>query len=135
MNLYAVMKEAAEVLGEISGLRVEDHPSKSVVAPAGYVSYPQSVDYDQTYGRGYDKFTGLPMTLLFSEVTGRTAAEVAGDWSDGANPQSVKALMEQHDWRSCSEFRVTGCTFDVETVGAVPYLAVVFTADIMGRGN
>lgn len=129
--LEAVMKEAALVFRQITGLRMEDNPAGSIVPPAGYVSYPLSIDYALVYGHGSWKFNQLPITLLAGKVTGRSARDKISAWcaSDG---QGVKALAEAHDWASCDDFTVTGATFDIETVAGVDYLAVIFTADLVG---
>lgn len=135
MNLADVMVEAATVLKQITGLNVQAYPAESISPPAGYMSYPQRVVFDASYGRGIDRIEGLPLTVLAGAVTKATARDVAGRWAEGSGPDSVKARMEAHRWLSCSDFQVTGCTFDIETVGSVPYLAVVFTADVMGSGR
>lgn len=134
MNLNEVMDEVAQVIDQITGLRVTAYPPASVSAPAGYVSYPQSVDFDETYRRALDKYTALPFTLLAGKVTERSARDKAAGWAAGSGNSSVKALTEAHEWVSCASFNVTGCSFDVETVAGVDYLAVTFTADVMGRG-
>lgn len=134
MNLDDVMDEAAAVIDQITGLRVTAWPPRSVVPPAGYVSYPQSIDFDETYRRARDKFTGLPITLLAGKATERSARDKAAEWSAGSGSKSVKALAEAHAWTSCDTFTITSVSFDVEELAGVPYLAVVFTADVYGEG-
>jgi hypothetical protein len=73
MNLADVMDEAATVLGTITGLRVTAWPPGSVVAPAGIVSYPDRIEYDQTYGRGTDRIAGIPFVLVAGKATERPA--------------------------------------------------------------
>lgn len=136
MNLADLMDEAAEVLEQISGLRVKAHPPDSINGPAGVISYPESIDYDQTYGGrtvGTDKITGLTMLLLVNNATARTARDQVARWTAGTGVASVKQLMESHDWQSCDDFFVKTATFDVVTVGGIDYLAAIFTADAMGE--
>jgi hypothetical protein len=135
MNLDDVMDEVAAVLAQISGLRVHAYPPDSLTDPAGYVSYPQSVDFDQTYGRGEDQFTDLPMVLVASRVTDRAARTTVSRWAAGSGAQSVKAHMEAHTWQSCDDLTVTSCEFDIETIAGQPYLAAVFKATVVGPGE
>jgi hypothetical protein len=135
MNLDAVMDEAATVLTEITGLRVFGYPEATITPPAGYVSYPQSVDFDETYGRGEDRFTDLPMVLLAGDPTQSRTRDTISAWASGDGPQSVKAHMESHTWTSCDDLTVTSCEFDVETIAGVPYLAAMFKATVVGSGE
>lgn len=134
MILADVMEEVAEVIDQITGLRVTAYPPKSVVPPAGYVSYPQSIDFDQTYRRGRDRFADMPITLLAGKVVERAARDKASQWTAGSGPVSVKALAEAHSWTSCGELTIASVSFDVEELAGVPYLAVVFLATAYGEG-
>ncbi|MEV6306480.1 hypothetical protein AB0M02_44230 [Actinoplanes sp. NPDC051861] len=135
MKLDAVMDEAAAVLREISGLNVSAYPPGSLTAPAGYVSYPTSIDLDEAYGRGEDRFTDLPLVLLAGKATDRAARDTVAAWSAGSGPRSVKAHMEAHAWASCDDLTVTSVEFDVETIAGVPYLAAMFKATVVGPGE
>jgi hypothetical protein len=129
------MDEVASVLGQITGLRVFAYPAPTLTPPAGYVSYPQSIDFDETYGRGEDDFTDLPMVLLAGEATARPTRDVVAAWASGDGPKSVKRAMEAHTWTTCDDLTVTSCEFDVETIGGVPYLAAMFKATVVGPGE
>lgn len=136
MNLGDVMDEVAEVLGTITGLNVLAYPPPTLIPPAGYVSYPQSIDFDQEYQRGGDQFTDLPIVLLTSTgATDLSARDQVATWSAGGGLGSVKAAMEAHRWASCDDLTVTSCEFDVETIGGVPYLAAMFKATVVGPGT
>lgn len=135
MNLTNLMKECAAVMGDLTGLRVSDYPPETISAPAGYVSYPESVDFDQTYGRGSDKVVGLPIVLLAGKATSRSARDTVSAWSAGGGDQSVKAKFEAHGWTSCDDLTISSVRFDVEQVAGVPYLAAIFTADAIGSGG
>ncbi len=103
--------------------------------PAGYVSYPQSIAYDEAYGRGEDRFVDLPMVLVASRVTDRAARDMVARWAAGDGEKSVKARMEAHTWTSCDDLTVNSCEFDVETIAGVPYLAAMFRATVVGPGE
>ncbi len=132
MTLEDVMREVAAVLSDITGLRVHDNPPGTVQPPAGYVSYPLEVDLATEYGHETARYRRMPITLLAGKVTGRAARDKASAWLASAGPESVKALTEAHVWTSCDDLTITGATFDIETIGAVDYLAVIFTADVGG---
>jgi len=135
MRLDDVMKEAAAVLAGITGLRVFDYPVESLTPPAGYVSYPRSVDYQQAYQQGETGYTDLPMVLVVGKATSRAARDTVAGWTADAGPQSVIAHMEAHTWTTCDDLTVTSAEFDVEKIGAVPYLTAMFKATVVGPGG
>ncbi len=135
MNLAKVMDEAAEVLEQVSGLRVFPYPPANINAPAGYVSYPRSIDFDQTYGRGTDQFTDLPMVLLAGKATDRSARDTVAGWCAGTGTTSVKQFMEGHRWVQCDDLTIVTCEFDVEVLAGVGYLAAMFKATVQGPGE
>lgn len=135
MRLDAVMDEVAVVLAQITGLRVTAYPPATLVAPGGYVSYPRSIDFDKTYGRGEDDFTDLPIVLVASKVTDRAARDTVAAWASGDGAKSVKARMEAHAWTSCDDLTVTSCEFDIERIAGVDYLAAMFKATVAGPGE
>src|SRR5688500_17020202 len=94
MNLAAVMDEVAKVLEQITGLRVFAWPPESLSGRAGFVSYPLSVDFDETFGRGQDQITDLPLVLVADKVTVRSARDKVAAWASGDGPQSVKRAFE-----------------------------------------
>jgi hypothetical protein len=132
MDLSAVMDEAALVLEGLSGLRVSAWPVGSVSPPAGIVSYPDGITYDETYGRGTDRIDQLTMTLVVGKVTERAARDLVAAYSAGDGELSVKAACEAHAWTSCDDLTVSRCEFDIVTIGAVQYLAATFYADVLG---
>lgn len=136
MRLNAVMDEAAAAAKQITGLReVFPYPPGSLTGPSGYVSYPQSVDFDEAYQRGEDRITDLPIVLVVGKATDRAARDTVAAWASGDGPQSVKAAMEAWSWTSCDDLTVTSCEFDVEMIAGVPYLAAIFKATAVGAGE
>jgi len=135
VRLDLIMDEVAAALTQITGLRVTAYPPETLSPPAGYVSYPQSVDYDQAYQRGEDRLTDLPIVLLSSNVTTRAARDTVAAWASGDGPKSIKRALEEWPWTTCDGLSVTSCEFDVEKVGAVPYLAAMFKATVVGPGG
>jgi hypothetical protein len=135
VRLDKVMDEVAKALESITGLRVTPYPPESVSPPAGYVSYPQTVDFDEAYARGEDRFTDLPVVLVTSRVTTRAARDTAAAWASGDGPKSVKRALEAWTWQTCDDVTVTSAEFDVERIGNVSYLAVMFKATVVGSGE
>lgn len=135
MKLDEVMDEVASVMKTITGLNVFAYPPATLTAPAGYVSYPQSVDFDETYQRGTDQYTDLPIVLLAGKPTEKSSRDKVARWVASSGPQSIKAAMESRVWSTCDDLTVTSAEFDVETVGGVPYLAAMFKATVVGPGE
>lgn len=135
MKLDQVMDEVAGVLAEITGLRVFAYPPATLIPPAGYVSYPDSVDFDESYQRGEDRYAGLPIVLVASKATDRAARDTVAAWAAGDGPRSVKAHMEAHTWTTCDDLTVNSCEFDVEKIAGVDYLAAMFKATVVGPGE
>jgi hypothetical protein len=135
MNLADVMDEVGKAMATLTGLRVSPWPAASINPPAGYVSYPQSVDYDETYGRGTDQFTDLPVVLLAGEVNSKEARNTVARWAAGSGATSLKQAVEAWSWETCDDVTITSCEFNGETIGAVTYLAVIFKATVVGPGE
>lgn len=135
MNLNDVMDEVGQAMESITGLRVFPFPGASITPPAGYVSYPQSVDYDETYGRGVDQITDLSIVLLAGDVYTKQARDLVAEWASGNGPKSVKKAIESWPWSSCDDVTITSCEFDGETISGVLYLAANFKATITGPGK
>lgn len=110
-------------------------PPDTLTPPAAYLSYPESVDFDETYGRGDDQITDLPIVLVTGKVVERESRDQVARWASGDGVQSLKATLESYRWTSCDRLVVTRCRFDVETIAGIPYLAAVFSATIVGEGK
>jgi hypothetical protein len=135
MNISDVMAEIAEAVAEIDGLRVQPQPIDNITPPAGVVAYADSIDYDQTYGRGVDRIRGIPLWIVTGKVTSRAAREAMGAYSAGRGDKSIKQRLEGRGWASCDDVTVTSCRFDTVTEGGVDYLAAMFTIDAIGPGS
>jgi len=135
MRLDDVMDEVAAVLAEITGLRVFAYPPDSLSAPAGYVSYPRSINYHQAYQQGETGYNDLPFVLAADKVTVRSARDRVAGWTADDGPQSVIAHMEAHTWTSCDDLTVTTAEFGIETIAGVEYLAAMFKATVVGPGG
>lgn len=136
MILADVMEELVAAVKPVPGVRrVFGYPPKTLVPPAAYVSYPEQVDYDATYGGGMDRMPRVPVTAVAAQVTDRTARDLASAWSDPTNPDSIKARLEAYPYTACDFVHVEAVSFQIETIADVPYLAAVFVCAVAGDGS
>lgn len=134
MNLDAVMTDVADRLKTIAGLRVFDHPVDTVNPPTAIVSLPEIV-FDETYGRGMDRYT-LPVILAIGKVVNRASRANLAPYVAGAGAKSFKAVLEDETvpYAAFDTLRVVGISFDVIQWSSVEYLCATFTLDIAGDG-
>lgn len=134
MNVDTVMTEVATRLKTITGLRVADHPVEAVNPPHAIVSLPE-ITFDQTYGRGSDRYS-LPVVLAVGRVSDRAARANVAPYVAGSGPKSFKQVLEDEStpYASFYTLRVASIGFDVVTWGTVDYLTAEFTLDISGPG-
>lgn len=134
MHIDSVMAEVATRLKTITPLRVFDHPVDKVEPPTAIVSLPQ-ISFDQTYGRGCDRYE-LPVILAIGKVVDRAARNNIAPYVAGTGSKSFKAVLENQStaYVSFDTLRVQGVDFDVFTWNSVEYLTATFTLDILGSG-
>lgn len=135
MNLATVMDEIATVMTQISGLTVHPYPIATLTAPAGYISYPREIDFDETYERGTDQFTDLPIVLVAGKANDLAARNRVAEWAAGAGARSLKQAIEGRAWESFDDLTLVSVEFDLESIGGVPYLAAMFKATVVGPGE
>jgi hypothetical protein len=136
LHLARVMQEIALACSAITGLsRFYSYPPASTTAPAGYVSYPSRILYNQTYQRGQADYEDLPIVLIVGRPYERRARDLVADWSAADGPRSVVARLEEWDWQSCDDVTVGSGEFDVETIAGIEYLAIMFKASVVGPGR
>jgi hypothetical protein len=136
LHLARVMQEVALACSAITGLsRFYSYPPASTTAPAGYVSYPSRILYNQTYQRGQADYEDLPIVLIVGRPYERRARDLVADWSAADGPRSVVARLEEWGWQSCDDVTVGSGEFDVETIGGIEYLAIMFKASVVGPGR
>lgn len=134
MDLADVMEEVAGKLSAINGLRVFAYPPDNLAPPAGVVSYPESYEYDGTYGRGMDRLK-LPVVVVVGKPTDRSTRDRLARYCDGAGAGSVKVAAQAGPYVACDTVRVESVEFDVVSIGGTDYMAALFTLDITGPGS
>lgn len=134
MKLGLIMDEVAEACRAFTKLNVFAYPPADVKPPACVVSYPEQIVYDESYGRGYDRVSGLPVILVVGKANdGRNNRDQVTAWADG-DAAGLKRFLETYPYTSCDVVSVTDATFDVITIAAVDYIAVMLSLDLSGRG-
>jgi hypothetical protein len=134
VDLEDVSEEIRTALAAITGLRLPPWGVESVEPPAAIVALPESVDFDETYGRGKDRYPDLSVVVLVAAPEDRASRKALAVYADGSGASSVKAVLEAHTWTTCDSVRVTRADFDVLTFAGSTYLGVIFHLDIIGRG-
>lgn len=113
--------------------RAQAWPAESVQPPQVVVGYPESIDFDVTFGkaatRGADKAT-IPLYFVLGAVTARTTRDALSALL--ADATGIKALIEDYDsdgaWQTV---RVTDCRPEAIKIGAVEYLAGRFDCEVI----
>lgn len=134
MNLELVMDEIAARLDTIAGLRVKPEPPEQLTPPAGFVGYPESIEYDQTYGRGSDRIT-LPVVIVEKLTPARAVRKRLTDYVAGVGAKSVKAVLEGSTYTQFHVIIVVRVDFEAVKIAGVDMLAAVFTCEIAGSGS
>lgn len=134
MNVDDVAEEIVTQLDTIAGLRCHKGPPDSITPPVGVLVLPDSIDFDQTYGRGSDRIT-WPLLVVVARITDRTVLRDIGAYCDGSGASSVKAVLEAGAYTAFDTLRVTRVEFDVLNWQNVDYQAAIFELDIFGQGS
>jgi hypothetical protein len=134
VDLYAVSEELRTALGTIAGLRTPPWGVEAVQAPAALVTLPERVDFDETYGRGKDRYPDLEVVILVGAPEQRASIKALAAYVAGSGAKSVKAVLEAYAWTTCDSVRVVFADFPRATYAGTPYLAAAFHLDIIGRG-
>lgn len=134
MDLGEVMQAVSDRLDTIDGLRCFPYPPGTVSPPAAVVSFPDTITFDETYGRGMDRMT-LPVVVVVGRPTDRSTRDALALYCNGSGASSVKAVLESGAYSEFHTVRVTGIEFDVVSIGGTDYMAAMFDLDIAGQGS
>lgn len=134
MDIAAIMDELAFRLKTIEGLQIFAYPASPITPPAALLSYPESIKFDETYGRGTDLITGLPLVIIGGKPTTIDARNALGALTAGGGARSVKSVLESGSYTTFDELRVTTWEFDVIQVASIDYIAAIGMLDIAGQG-
>lgn len=129
LDLNAVMDGLGARLATIAGLRVYDYPADNVSVPAAVVSYPESVDYDETYARTADHLI-VPITVVVGKVSDRASRDALGAYLAGTGPRSIKTAVDGTLAGTVHAARVFESSVSAVVVGGVEYIGATFRTEI-----
>jgi len=135
MNLASLMQEIATRLGTVPGLRIHAQPPKTITPPAAIVSYPESVQYDQTYGRGMTRVEALKVWLVVGIVTDRAGRDSLSEYVSDEGEKSIKLCLEDYEGETWDDLTVASVEFDVVTIAGVDYMAAGLTINLACQGT
>lgn len=127
IDLATIMDEIGVALKTIPKLRVFDFPPASAQPPFAFVNLPETVDYDLTFGRGFDRMT-LQVFLGVSAAVDRAARDLLVAYVSGAGPMSIKAAIEAGAVGSTT--RVTRAEFATIALASGVYAGASFDIDV-----
>jgi len=137
MNVLEVQEEIGTKLATIVGLRVFEYTVDSVAPPGAIVGLPETITFDETYGRGSDSMT-LPLWVMVALSSDRAANAELAAYLDGSGAKSVKATVDgtnANTYTSCDTVTITTAEPDYYTSGGVEMLGAKFTVVITGSGS
>lgn len=132
MNMAAVMTELGQALNGIGGLRVFDYPAPGVVPPAGFVGWPDQINYDSTMLRGGWSAT-FPLLIVVGKTDMRSARDAIAAYMDSSGPSSVRAALDTGVRSAYDAALVTGARIDPVSIAGTEYLAALFDVAVTGR--
>lgn len=136
MNVQEIMGTLASRLHGVGGLRAYGYPVESVSPPAAVVSWPTSIAFDATGGRGHDDMTLSVVVVVGRPKDNKAVLDRLAGYLDGSGAASVKAALEARPLPSPLEnVRVRGVELDVITLAGAEYVTAVFDVQIDGRGT
>lgn len=136
MIVEDVMVELGTKLDEISPLRVLPYDADTIEVPAGLVSLPVQIDYQTSYGSGFNMMR-LEITLLvgLAGTDDRVRLEQIAPYADSHGSKSVVAKLQSATYTTFDSLAVLNSRFDVIRIGEIDYLACIFLVDILGPGR
>jgi hypothetical protein len=135
MDVNAVADELTERLKQLGPeYYIHPNPPDAVTPPAVILSYPKSVDYDETYGRGMDKISDWEIVAVTGAVSLLTSRKRVMKLASGGSG-GLKALLELPGYESFDDLRVSTASFDVFTMAGVDYISCTWLVDIWGTGK
>lgn len=127
--MNATMDAIGTALDTIDGLRVYDYPADSIAVPAVIVSHPDTVTYDQAYGRNADMAI-FQVTVIVGKVSDRVSRDQLEEYRAGTGAKSVKTVLDGDLGGVVKTGRVTQASALTLTVGGIEYAAATFDYEV-----
>lgn len=122
-TMAQVMDRIGVAVDTVAGLRVFDFPPLSAQPPFAFVDMPETIDYDQTFGRGSDHMT-LEVVVGVAAQVDRAARDAMATYAAGT---SVKAAIEAITEFSC---RVASVNFGQIQLSSGTYWGATFSVQV-----
>lgn len=132
MNVADVMDQLGDALAGIS-INVFRYPPKNLDPPAAIIAYPESANYAASYGRGMDRLA-IPVVIVGGNVADESTALRMAGYLSGSGATSIKTLIDGGTYTACDDVTVTTAELDIYTIGAIDYIAAIFTVEVVGSG-
>jgi hypothetical protein len=127
-DLGTVRAALETALEGIDGLRVYGFVPKSAQPPFVFVDMPETVEFDSSMQRGFDRTENLAVVVCVADVVDRTTDAALMAYAASSGASSVKATLDGAAGESC---RVTSVKFTPAIVAGTQYMAAIFTLDIL----
>ncbi len=124
-DLDDIMTAVGAALATVSGLRTYPFPPLSAQVPFAFPDMPETLAYDLTYKRGYDRFT-IMVHVGVSKVVDRSAWQQISAYASANDPNSIKNALELGN----VNWRVTEVRFGTITLAGTDYFGASFSVDI-----
>lgn len=128
--------DLAAALRTVPALRVAPWGVEQVQGITAVIDAPERIDFDQTYGRGQDKFSDWQVFVLAPRTSDLASLRQLAKYAAGAGEHSVKAALERYAYTACDPdgVHVVWGEFDHARYAGNDYLALILHLDITGKG-
>lgn len=132
MNVARVMDALAAVLKTV-GLRVFAYPAPNVVPPAGFVGWPDEINYDVSMARGWS--ARFPVLIVVGKGDVRSARDAISAYVSSTGSSSVRAALGAGTGVAYDSARVTRAHVEPVSIAAIEYLAALLDVEVTGQGG
>ena len=122
----------ANNLASVSGLRTSAFIPDTLNPPIAVVA-PDTITFDQTFGRGQDRYT-FSVEVVVGRVSDRASQSLMDNYCNPVGSKSIKAAIESDPTLGGKVFdcRVTEVRgYQHIVIADVMYLSVVFSIDVL----
>lgn len=132
LDLGAAMTGLADALSVLPGIDVYPYPPDVINPPAAVVALPDSIEYDETMGRGFDRME-IPVLIILGRTDVEGSISAVSEYLSGEGAISVKDVLEADPTLggAVSTLRVMSSETDYFPWGDILYLAAIFTVEIL----
>lgn len=130
VNIVACHQEIANRAGTIPELHTFGYPADAIVPDTFEVNLPESINLDETYGRGKVLVTTTANLMVGRKQDRSSTERLLRYFTPGE--RDLVAAIERGDAHTCDWFNVPSVVFAVFPVGGVEYLGAHLTITYVG---